>query len=379
LEVFNLLKKYLITFLISFATLVVSSTFANAAVTGMCVTDSNGSIVISANGKAGSQTFSWSVGGSSGTEKAPFNYADNFVDTDPTITANGNNTNACQKQPLFYKIKFYKVAMCTSDPYTGNANPDYSSCIDIFSNSSGKEVIIEPDKEVDLLDGNLLLPVGNYKYLTVILSNHLNIKTKQKYVYADGSRAVMYGSGDTGTNSNTDLCYTKAAVTTYTGQTYDAGYNTAHGVTVQSSNNTSSGSRMECTSGDPSTDYDYATEIIDSLGGSGTLVPNLAYSSMLADTGVDVELAATMLKTDNVSVADDVDNALRINAHFRYTNPIVISENTVGFKLNFATTRGVSLDAGQDGSNKIFMTKVGADPFTIEVQTKTRRTRGAWR
>ena len=105
----------------------------------------------------------------------------------------------------------------------------------------------------------------------------------------------------------------------------------------------------------------------------------MAYGSMLADTGVDVELAATMLKTDNVSVADDVDNALRINAHFKYTNPIVISENTVGFKLNFATTRGVSLDAGQDSANKIFMTKVGADPFTIEIQTKTRRTRGAWR
>ena len=65
----------------------------------------------------------------------------------------------------------------------------------------------------------------------------------------------------------------------------------------------------------------------------------------------------SLLKTDNVSVADDVDNALRINAHFKYTNPIVISENTVGFKLNFATTRGVSLDAGQDSANKIFMTK----------------------
>ena len=57
----------------------------------------------------------------------------------------------------------------------------------------------------------------------------------------------------------------------------------------------------------------------------------------------------------------------------------MISENTVGFKLNFATTRGVSLDAGQDGSNKIFMIKVGADPFTIEVQTKTKRARGSWR
>ena len=53
--------------------------------------------------------------------------------------------------------------------------------------------------------------------------------------------------------------------------------------------------------------------------------------------------------------------------------------NVFGFKLNFATTRGVSLDAGQDGAQKIFMVKVGADPFTIEVQTKTKRARGAWR
>ena len=368
------MKNYLIIFFISLATLFLSSTFANAEVTGKCVTDTNGSIVISAAGKLGTQKYS-----SGADDKGPFNYENSYEDSE----FSSNNTDACQTQPLFYKIKFYKVAMCLADPYTGNANPDYSSCTDIFSNSSGKEVIIEPNKEVDLLDGNLLLPVGNYKYLTVILSNHLNIKTKQKYVYADGSRAVMYGSGDTGgANSNTDLCYTKAAVTTYTGSTHDAddSYNSAHGVTVQSSENTTSGSRMECTSGDPSTDYDYATEIIDSLGGDGTsLRAKLDYSSMLADTGVDVELAATMLKTDNVSVADDVDNALRINAHFKYTNPIVISENTVGFKLNFATTRGVSIDTGQDSSNNIFMTKVGADPFTIEVQTKTRRTRGAWR
>ena len=373
------MKKFLLTFSIYFTAFFASTSFVNAAVTGGCVKDANESIVISTAGKLGNQTFSWEEDGSSGTQKAPFNYADSFVDTDPIITADGNNTDACQTQPLFYKIKFYKVALCTADPYTGNADPDYSSCTNIFSNSSGKDVVIEPNTEVDLLEGDLVLPVGNYKYLTVILSNHLKIKTKQKYVYADDSRAVMYGSGDNGTNSNTDLCYTKAAVTTYTGQTYDAGYNTAHGVTVQSSSNTHGGSRMECTSGDPSTDYDYATEIIDHLGGSATLVPNLAYGSMLANTGVDVELAATMLKTDNVSVADDVDNALRINAHFKYTNPIKISENTIGFKLNFATTRGVSLDAGQDGANKVFMSKVGADPFTIEVQTKTRRTRGTWR
>ena len=364
------MKKFLITFLIYLSAFFASTSVANA-LTGMCVKDANGSIVISAAGKLGNQ-----VQESNGNQKAPFNYANSYEDDE----FNDNDADACQTQPLFYKINFYKVALCTSDPYTGNADPDYSSCSDIFNNANGKEIIIQPDTEVDLLDGNLLLPVGSYQYLAVVTSNHIHIKHKQKYVYADDSRAVMYGAGDNGTNSNTDTCYTEAIVTTYTGETYDSGYSTAHGgVTVSDTANTHQKARMECVSGDPSSDYDYATEIIDHFGDDATLVPNIAYSSMLADTGVAVELAGTMMQSDNTSVADDVDNALRIGAHFKYTNPVVISENTVGFKLNFATTRGVSLDAGQDSANKIFMVKVGADPFTIEVQTKTRRASGFWR
>ena len=363
------MKKFLITSLIYLSAFFALTSVANA-LTGMCVTDANGSIVISAAGKLGDQ-----VQEDNGTppRKAPFNYANGYEDSE----FEDNDADACQTQPLFYKLNFYKVALCLSDPYTGNANPDYSSCTNIFNNAGGKEIIIEPDKEVDLLEGDLLLPVGSYKYLTVVLSNHIHIKHKQKYVYADGSRAEMYGNGDVN-NTNTDLCYTIAAVTTLTGETYNAGYNAAHGVTVQNSENNAANSRIECTDGDPAGDYAYATEIIDHFGGDADFVPIFEYSSMLSDTGIDVELGATMLKTDNVTVADDEDNALRIGAHFKYTNPIVISENTVGFKLNFATTRGVSLDAGQDGDNKIFMVKVGADPFTIEVQTKTRRRRGAW-
>ena len=364
------MKKFFISFLIYFAAFFASTNVANA-LTGMCVKDANGSIVISAAGKLGNQ-----VQAANGNQKAPFNYANSYIDPE----FSDNDTDACQTQPLFYKIKFYKVALCLNDPYTGNANPDYSSCSDIFNNAGGKEVIIQPDAEVDLLEGDLLLPVGSYPYLTVVTSNHIHIKHTQKYVYANGDRAVMYGAGDNGTNSNTDTCYTEAIVTTYTGETYDSDYSAAHGgVTVSETANTHQKARMECVSGDPASDYDYATEIIDHFGENATLVPNLAYSSMLSDTGVDVELAGTMLQNDNTSVADDVDNALRIGSHFSYTIPVVISENTVGFKLNFATTRGVSLDAGQDGAEKIFMVKVGADPFTIEVQTKTKRARGSWR
>ena len=368
------MKKFSISFLIYFAAFFASTNVANA-LTGTCVKDANGSIVISdsgaVNGKDGTQ-----VQSENDNQKAPFNYANNFIDKE----FNNNETDACQTQPLFYKIKFYKVALCLTDPYTENADPDYSSCSDIFNNDDGKEIIIEPDAEVDLLEGDLILTTGVYKFLTVVTSNHIHIKHIQKYDYENDGRAAMYGAGDGGTNTNTDTCYTEAVVTTYTGQTYDNDYKVAHGgVTVVGTRGDSDNARMECTATDPAADYDYATEIIDHFGDDEILVPNIAYESMLANTGVDVALAGTMLKDNNTSVADDVDNAVRIGIHFRYKNPIVISEQTVGFKLNFATTRGVSLDAGQDGENKIFMVKVGADPFTIEVKTKTKRARGSWR
>ena len=368
-EASNLLKKFLITFLIYFAAFFVSTTVVSAAVTGGCVKDSNGSIVISTEGKAGTQ-----IQEDNGNQKAPFNYANNYKDAE----FKDNDTDACQTQPLFYKIKFYKVALCLSDPYKGNANPDYSSCSDIFNKPNGKDIVIQPDSEVDLLEGDLLLPVGSYQYLTVITSNAINIKHKQKYVYADGTRPAMYGADDT-SNTDTDTCYTVPVVTSYTGEVYDADYWNAHNLNVVDSAPTAAGSRIECVSGDPASDYGYATEIIDHFGDDADLVPNMEYESMLADTGVNVQLAGTMMQNDNISVADDVDNALRIGAHFKYTSPVQISEDTVGFKLNFATTRGVSLDAGQAVDNKIFMVKVGADPFTIEIQTKIRRARGAWR
>jgi len=145
------MKKVLITIFISFAVFISSTTFANAAVTGECEKDANGSIKISAAGKLGNQ-----VQESNNNNKAPFNYANGFIDDE----FNDNDTDACQTQPLFYKLKFYKVALCSSDPYTGNADPDYTSCFDIFSDAAGKEIIIEPDAEVDLLEGDLLLPVG---------------------------------------------------------------------------------------------------------------------------------------------------------------------------------------------------------------------------
>jgi len=393
LEVFNLLKKFLITFFISFIAFA-SSTSIAFALNGECVEDSSGNIVISVNGRAGTQDRN----DGSGDIPSPFTYSDGYDDED--MDSGGTFATNCNNQPDFYKVKFYKAALCTADPYVTKASPDYSSCTDIFSNASGKDVIIQPDTDTDLIDQPLVIPLGSYPYLAVVVDNHLKIKHTQKYVYENSSdRVPMHGFDETGNATNKDTCYTLDKVTTYTnliadgnGDNYPTSYATAQGgVTIlQSGNRDKDTSLLKCVSDTSRTGYDYATEIIDQFGEDKTYTVAAGDASIdyeeMSDTGLSgLEMAATMMKTDNVSIATAINDARRIGAFFKYANPVKISENTIGFKLNFATTVAVSLDASQSedsadgGDGKIWMSKVGADPFTIQVQTKTRRTRGTWR
>ena len=385
------MKKFLITFFISFIAFA-SSTSIAFALNGECVKDSSGNIVISANGRAATQD---RVEGSSNIP-SPFTYSDSYEDED--MDSGGTFATNCNNQPDFYKVKFYKAALCTADPYVTKASPDYSSCTDIFSNASGKDVIIQPGTDTDLIDQPLVLPVGSYPYLAVVVDNHLKIKHTQKYVYENSSdRVPMHGFDETGNATNKDTCYTLDKVTTYTnfiassGGDYDASYASAQGVTLlPSGSRTAATSLLKCVSDASRTGYDYATEIIDQFGENNTYVvadgdASIDYEEM-SSTGLSgLEMAATMMKTDNVSIATALNDARRIGAFFKYASPVKISENTVGFKLNFATTVAVSLDTSQSedvadgGDGKIWMSKVGADPFTIQVQTKTKRARGSWR
>ena len=381
------MKKFLITFVISFIALVSSSTIS-FALDGECVEDSSGNIVISANGRAATQDRN----DGSFDIPSPFTYSDGYEDED--MDSGEAFTTNCNNQPDFYKVKFYKAALCTADPYVTRASPDYSSCTDIFSNASGKDVIIQPGTDTDLIDQPLVIPVGSYPYLAVVVDNHIKVKHTQKYVYENtaAGRVPMHGFDEDGSATNKDTCYTLDKVTLFTnftatsGGDYDASYASAQGVTILASGSrTAATSLLKCVSDASRTGYDYATEIIDQFGENNTYAvadndASIDYEEM-SDTGISgLEMAATMMKTDNVSIATALNDARRIGAFFKYASPVVISENTVGFKLNFATTVAVSLDVSQkDSDGTIWNSKVGADPFTIQVQTKTKRARGSWR
>jgi len=314
------------------------------------------------------------------------------------------NKNQCSQEPDEYKIKFFKVALCTGDPYNQAADPDFSTCSDIFNNTGGADKVLKPDVETNLLDGDLLLPRGTYPYLIVIVDNHLKIRHKQKYLEPDGTATVIRGiNGDGGANNTGSWCYTRAVVTTYTGLDASAGgdndhpvnYDTDQGLAdgdVKKSGGSTTTAQLSCQVAEPAdASVVFATEIIDDLSDSDPpatgnfLAHSGEYLSALADTGVDgIDMAQNLLLDDSVSIATTPNNARRLLSHFKYTSPVVISENTVGFKLRLSTFSSVSIDMEADNvGNVIWGAKVGADPFMVQVQTKERRSRrartGDWR
>ena len=365
----------------------------------VCVTNADGAIQLTAAGVAGTQE-------KSDGEPAPFQYPNGIVDDE----FNSNFADQCNAEPLFYKMKVYKVALCKQDPYvaSGLGSPRFESCIDLLNNPDGKIVtIVKGQDENDLLDGaELVIPIGEYPYFAMVLSNHLHVKHKQDYVNNDGTTgAKMWGNGDS-TDAQRKTCYTTAVVTTITGDwAGDATYQNAHldldgnAVTIVDSGQDGN-ARLKCVNDTSETDYDFATEIIDSFGNEvgddhTAAIDNWINYQSKADLyqGVSTDIstagtfmAANLLQNDNASLATSFVNAQRIAMYLNYTtNTPKISENTVGIKLNIGTTMGISLDSAQVVVGDVvrtWMAKVGVDPFTVVVQVQNRDRRGArgrWR
>ena len=293
------------------------------------------------------------------------------------------NQNQCSEEPLFYKIKFYEVMLCLEDPYTGfssndadNTNdPDFTSCASIFSGE--KEIVIEPDKKVDLLDGDLLLPIGTYKYATVILSNHLQIKHYQRFADEDDEDVSIRGYAATGNQAGT-VCYTgnKGAdqfMTTYNNELLTGLTTTLHSISLPTVNaGTSAGAKILCNDlATAKANNTYAIEIIDHLGDGRFLASaaNFRNHSAYGDTPITgIRLAANMLKEDGTSVGTTIENSVRLAGHFEFTDPVVIDEDVIGLNLDFNTSGSVSIDLTVDNDNDlIYGAKVGADPFVIRI------------
>ena len=386
----RILKNIFFLFIFGFF---VNLTFQADSNAFLCETDSEGAILLSSEAVSASQRV--------GSQKTPFKFINGKKGD-----LGSNFTDQCNAEPDEYKLIFYKVGLCKEDPYLTSVggdpggNPDFSSCFDILNTSSGKTLTIKADEENnDLLGGqSLTLPIGSYNYFYAIVNNHLQVKHIQSFKTEAGAAADMWGNGDSQEGVR-NICYTVAVVTTMTDDhSNDSEYETAHNVDVVTSGSGSSNSQLVCTASmsDAIANVAFATEIIDHFGEDGDASPVswIDYENMTDHSAGEIDtsgvsMATNMLQDDGASLATTFINATRIGMYYRYTNPIVISELTSGFKINIGTSHGISLDSEQVIAGGIedvvqtWMAKVGVDPFTVKIQTRERkrrsRVRGAWR
>ena len=298
------------------------------------------------------------------------------TDSTPVSHDSGSNYDkgSCQEEPLNYKIKFFRVMLCTGEAYVENDDPDFSTCTDIFNESGGKDVEVVPGVKANLFDGDISLPVGTFGFMALIVSNHLGIKHYETYADTNGNDVTIKGYGASSHSTGT-VCWTVESFTTYT-NTDNNGTDSLHGEDLSSASpGTSSSLGVECgTATERTTNgtYTYTYEILDSLhddcdglsGGCGAHANYRAWISV-GDTGLGFTANGSLLQSDGTTLGTTRENSVRIGYFVGFDTPLSISEDTKSFDMSFNTSGSVSIDFNED--TQVAVLKNGVDPFTVIV------------
>ena len=336
-----------------------------------------------------------------------------------THTASGDTTRGgyCEVTPDNYKIKMFKMGLCTEDPYqtpdagAGNTvGADLSSCVTVFDKAVGKEVNIQPGGEVDLLDGEaLILPIGTYSYIYALIDNVIQIKHIQEYAIAPGAGDFdirgYHATKNDGSAGVGKFCYTgldtnsKKFVFTTNQERQITGFTTLRGYTLptkftgeQTTAGFLCGTESEANSGN-----DWAISIVDNFGsrmatGDSSGLPTTRTASNFRNAAQQdrgfhddfptIQQSYYLYNSSDTPAtsATAVEKILFIQNDA--DNIVNITENTTGFKMNFKTNNSIEMAVYEEaGANDEILqaTAVNGNTIFVQIQTKTRRTRGAWR
>ena len=377
----------------------------------ICATDANGAILINEEGNEDLSSFALA------SDPTNFNLIDrgNINDEEADMGA------SCDITPDNYKMTFFKTGFCAENPYrtpvdaaSNTINADLSSCVNIFDNDAGKEVVIQPDAEVDLLEGELLLPLGNYPFQFAILDNVVQIKHEQVFVAAPGAGDFdILGYNPVDRNGDTEhmgkICYTSSNdageqfVSVQSNELGVTGSTTLRGYTLPVRNTGVQPSALFRCRSSVGSGVDapaYMANILNSFGspmctyspevGTCTRDTSKFRNAGRQDAGFSkifpkISQAYYLLKSDN-TIATTPENVRRILwLQYDPDNLIRITENTVGLKFNFKTNNAMQMQIHQDGSDnfardtELMANQIHGGTIIGQVQVKTRRSRGAWR
>jgi len=374
---------------------------ANAANYSICATNADGAILV--DERDGDNT--------------SFALASSPTSFTHVNSSNSNVGGYCEVTPDNYKIKMFKMGLCTEDPYrtpdagAGNTvGADLSSCVNVFDNATGKEVNIQPGGEVDLLDGEaLILPIGTYSYIYALIDNVIQIKHIQEYAIAPGAGDFdirgYHATKNDGSAGVGKFCYTgldtnsKKFVFTTNQERQITGFTTLRGYTLptkftgkQTTAGFLCGTESEANSGN-----DWAISIVDNFGsrmatGNSSGLPTTRTASNFRNAAQQdrgfhddfptIQQSYYLYNSSDTPAtsATAVEKILFIQNDA--DNIVNITENTTGFKMNFKTNNSIEMAVYEEaGANDEVLqaTAVNGNTIFVQIQTKTRRTRGAWR
>jgi hypothetical protein len=378
----------------------------------ICATDANGAILINEEGNEDLSSFALA------SDPTNFNLIDrgNINDEEADMGA------SCDITPDNYKMKFFKTGFCLKNPYrepvdaaSNTINADLSSCVSIFDKAAGKEVVIQPDAEIDLLEGELILPIGSYPFQFAILDNVVQIKHEQVFVAAPGAGNFNILGYNPDNNDKNDpehkgkICYTSTNdagdqfVSVQSNELGVTGSTTLRGYTLPVRNTGIQPSALfRCRSsvGTGNDAPDYMPTILNSFGspmctyspevGTCTRDTSKFRNAGRQDAGFSkifpkISQAYYLLKSDN-TIATTPENVRRILwLQYDPDNLIRITENTVGLKFNFKTNNAMQMQIHQDGSDnfardtELMANQIHGGTIIGQIQVKNRRSRGAWR
>jgi hypothetical protein len=266
------------------------------------------------------------------------------------IVTNNGQTNqvSCEEDPDEYGLTFFKLAICKSNPISG----DYSTCADLGDAdlSAGLDHTIAPPAKTVLNTGSIDVPAGDYNYMVAIVSNKISITHTQQFANDLRGRT---GQGKT--------CWTVSKIIANTGTLGSAGY--VHDLYGSLSNtNTRLGMSWEC--GDAGNEDPVPSNtIIASFDGC-----DASFSATSEGTTSNGTVGGRLLKADNTD-ATDCENASRIRWVINYSSPLIV-KSTSTFDLSFKTTNAFEISLGDNSGAIAFAVAPAINPPEAILVTK---------
>ena len=282
-------------------------------------------------------------------------------------------TTNCEFEPDEFKITFFRLELCTSDPTPPTTTTTFGreSCSTFFRNDDGAEISVQKGIAGQIGESGdySSLPHGTYTH--GIITMKTTFKYKSSILFAGAM-------GDTGGGGNTTTCVTKApgggASTVIYG--YHNGLNAA-------------GSNVDCGAGAVAEEIilginlmsmdgdDDCNHLLNFVGTNGTVEAYLLEDDDTLHDGVGATDTDQIKNGEAGCESASSNGVTKITGVMPLGDPIVIGPTTSGLQMEYNTTQSLAL--GMTGTaNDIYKFEVAFFDFTLTAKNKA-RARGAWR